>query len=205
MSKISLSDFFRYYKHGNVNQMEAVCLLESQLPVSLLQDDSAWVKKYREPEPVAPPTEGKTSAKGRQLISDFEGCRLDAYICPAGVVTIGVGHTGPDVHMGQHISQAEADSLLAKDLQRFEEAVDRIIKVPFNQDEFDATVSFAFNTGEGALAGSTFTRRINAGENKPTCFQQEFPKWVNGSNGPLPGLVRRRDAEVKLAVNGQYP
>ena len=204
MPDIRLIDFFVHYK-GTAEQKEAVQLLQSAMPETLKRDKSAWVVKYREKPPAAPPTEGKTSAKGRQLISDFEGCRLDAYICPAGVVTIGVGHTGPDVHMGQHISQAEADSLLAKDLQRFEEAVDRIINVPFNQDEFDATVSFAFNTGEGALAGSTFTRRINAGEDKPTCFKQEFPKWVNGSNGPLPGLVRRRDAEVKLAVNGQYP
>ena len=69
------------------------------------------------------------------------------------------------------------------------------------QQEFDAIVSFTFNTGSGALSDSTFRKRINNGENKAQCFREEFPKWVNGSNGPLPGLVRRRDAEVELATS----
>ena len=205
MSKISLTDFFKYFDNDNVNQREAVVLLESMMPKTLLVDKSAWVLKYREPEPVP---EGKTSAKGRQLITEFEGCRLTAYPDPGtggDPWTIGVGHTGAEVCPGMTISQQQADDYLASDLMRFEDAVSRIIKVPFTQDEFDATVSFTFNTGEGALAGSTFTRRINAGEDKPTCFKEEFPKWVNGGNGPMPGLVRRRDAEVKLAVTGQYP
>ena len=77
----------------------------------------------------------------------------------------------------------------------------RLIEVPFTQHEFDATVSFTYNVGEGALSSSTFRRRINAGEDKPTVFREEFPKWVNGANGPLPGLVRRRDAEVELATS----
>jgi lysozyme len=98
------------------------------------------------------------------------------------------------------ITEEYAEELLRKDLKRFEDAVKRIIKVDLTQQEFDAVVSFAFNVGAGALEHSTFTRRINAGEIKPLCFQQEFPKWVNGSNGPLPGLVRRREAEVTLAT-----
>ena len=114
---------------------------------------------------------------------------------------MGYGHCGPDVHEGMTITEAEAEALLVSDLKRFEEAVSRIIIVPLTQHEFDAIVSFTFNCGVGALQESTFRRRINAGEGKPLCFKEEFPKWVQGSNGPLPGLVRRRDAEVELALS----
>jgi len=135
------------------------------------------------------------------LIKEFEGCQLKAYVCPAGVLTIGYGHTGPDVRPGMRITEAEAERLLKEDLKRFEQSVTRLITVPFTQHEFDATVSFTFNVGTGSLEHSTFKRRINTGESKPLCFQEEFPKWVNGSDGPLPGLVRRREAEIKLALN----
>ena len=97
------------------------------------------------------------------------------------------------------ITEDEAELLLKEDLGRFEQSVTRLITVPLTQHEFDAIVSFTFNVGAGALEQSTFRRRINSGENKGKCFQEEFPKWVNGPNGPLPGLVRRREAEVDLA------
>jgi len=117
------------------------------------------------------------------------------------VLTIGYGHTGTDVRPGMKITEAEAERLLKKDLYRFEMSVISLIKPRLTQEEFDAIVSFAFNVGAGALEHSTFRRRINAGESKPLCFKEEFPKWVNGSDGPLAGLVRRREAEVKLATN----
>ena len=126
--------------------------------------------------------------------------RLDAYICPAGILTIGYGHTGPDVYRGLTITEEKAEQLLVQDLHRFERAAREQIAVTLTQHEFDAIVSFTYNTGEGALSSSTFRRRMNAGDNKATCFREEFPKCVNGSNGPLPGLVRRRDAEVELAT-----
>ena len=116
------------------------------------------------------------------------------------MLTIGYGHTGPDVYESMMISELEAEDLLRKDLVRFEDAVNSLITVEVTQSEFDAIVSFAFNCGVGALEDSTFRKRINSGESKPLCFQQEFPKWVNGANGPLPGLVRRREAEVHLAT-----
>jgi len=114
------------------------------------------------------------------------------------VATCCVGHTGPEVKMGQTYTQSQCDQLLAADLKRFEEAVVELIDVPFTQNEFDATVSFAFNCGSGALADSTFRRRINAGENKAQVFREEFPRWTSGG---MAGLVRRRDAEVSLAVS----
>ena len=135
----------------------------------------------------------------------FEGVELTAYVCPAGVLTIGCGHTGPDVYEGQQITQAVANQLLRDDLDRFEKAVQKLITVSLTQAEFDACVSFAYNCGEGSLAESTFRKRMNAGEDKATCFREEFPKWCKGANGPLPGLVRRREAEIKLAVDNQFP
>ena len=119
--------------------------------------------------------------------------------------TIGFGHYGPDVYEGQQITQAVANQLLRDDLERFEEAVRSLVTVELNQGEFDAIVSFTYNSGEGALFESTFRKRINAGEDKALCFREEFPKWVNGYDGPLPGLVKRRDAEVKLACLGIFP
>ena len=144
----------------------------------------------------------KISNTGLQLILHFEGVELTAYVCPAGVLTIGCGHTGPDVYEGQQITQAVANQLLRDDLDRFEKAVVDLIDVPLDQCEFDALCSFSFNVGTGALADSTLRRRLNAGEDKATVFAEELPRWTN--NG-LAGLVRRRDAEVKLANTGQFP
>lgn len=135
------------------------------------------------------------SQAGIALIREFEGCKLSAYVCPAGVLTIGVGSTGPHVKPGMTITQAEADALLLKDLVRFEAAVNNLAKINLTQGMYDALVSFAFNCGEGALAESTLLRRLNAGDDPCAVAKQEFPRWTNGG---LAGLVRRRDAEVKL-------
>ena len=142
-----------------------------------------------------------TSAEGISLIKSFEGLMLTSYYCSSGVLTIGYGSTGAHVREGMTITEAEAERLLKKDLQRFEDAVNRLIEAELTQHEFDAIVSFTFNVGTGALQDSTFRRRMNAGEDKQRCFAEEFPKWVNGSGGPLPGLVRRRTCEVQLAAS----
>lgn len=105
------------------------------------------------------------------------------------------------MYEGLVITEERAWQLLVEDLHRFEKAVRDIITVPLIQHEFDAIVSFTFNVGIGALKSSTFCRRINSGEDKATCFKEEFPRWNKGNNGPLPGLVRRRDAEVELALS----
>ena len=144
----------------------------------------------------------KISNTGIQLIISFEGCELAAYRCSAGQLTIGVGHCGPDVYEGQQITQVVANQLLRDDLDRFEKAVVELIDPPLDQAEFDATVSFAFNVGTGALADSTFRRRLNAGEDKATVFVEELPRWDNGG---LAGLVRRRAAEVRLANEKVWP
>lgn len=144
----------------------------------------------------------RTSTQGIELIQEFEGLEQTAYPDPGtggDPWTIGYGHTGPDVYPGMWISKLQAKELLAQDLGRFENAVEGLIDVELNQNEFDALVSFTFNVGEGALGDSTLRRRLNAGEDKCPVFQQELPRWVNGANGPMPGLVRRREAEAELA------
>ena len=147
----------------------------------------------------------KTSAAGKKLIVDFEGLRLDAYICPSGVPTIGVGHTGTDVTMGTRVTEAHAMRLLEQDLAKFEEAVGRLISIKLTQPQFDALVSFAFNCGAGALEESTLRKRLNAGEDPNTVAKEELPKWCKGPSGPLAGLVRRRTAEVNLFCSGDKP
>jgi GH24 family phage-related lysozyme (muramidase) len=146
----------------------------------------------------------KTSSAGHDLIKEFEGLELTAYPDPGtggDPWTIGYGHTGPEVKPGLVISIEQAGALLKKDLARFEEAVNTLITVELNQYEFDALVSFAYNCGWFALEDSTLRKRLNAGEAKCSVFKEELPKWVNGGNGPMPGLVRRREAEAQLACS----
>jgi GH24 family phage-related lysozyme (muramidase) len=138
----------------------------------------------------------KISQKGLQLIKDFEGLELKAYVCPAGVLTIGYGSTGSHVKPGMTITPEEAEVLLQKDLGRFEEAVNRLVKVPLTQGQYDALVSFAFNCGTGAFAESTLLRLLN--EKDYTGAANQFKRWTNDG---LEGLVRRRKAEETLFLS----
>ena len=113
------------------------------------------------------------------------------------MLTIGYGHTS-SVYEGQTITEQDAEELLRKDLMWFEQEVCRLINGPLTQQEFDAIVSFTFNVGSGALADSTFRRRMNTGEPKALCFREEFIRWTSGG---MPGLIRRRDAEIELATS----
>ena len=137
----------------------------------------------------------RLSADGIELIKRHEGLRLKAYRCPADVPTIGYGST-LGVQMGDEITQAQAVELLMADIERFEDAVDRLVEVPINQHQYDALVSFAFNLGSGALGGSTLLRKLNAGDYDGAAA--EFDRWVNAGGRPLPGLVKRRAQERAL-------
>lgn len=138
----------------------------------------------------------RTGRYGIKLIKHFEGCRLVGYRDPVGVPTIGWGHTGPDVWIGKHISQAQADRLLAEDLEYFEDAVNDLVTVPLSQFEFDALVSFAYNAGTGSLASSTLLRKLNRGNRRSV--PRQLMRWVYAGGTVFQGLVRRRRAEGKL-------
>ena len=146
----------------------------------------------------------KTSQAGIDLIKEFEGFRCDAYLCPAGVWTIGYGHT-VGVKPGDYVSRERGEEMLREDLRYYEDAVNDLVTVSLSQNEFDALVSFTYNLGVGALGESTLRKRLNTGEPKCPVFQQELPKWVKAGNETLPGLVRRREAEVELACSSVTP
>lgn len=139
--------------------------------------------------------------QGIQLVKSFEGCFLNAYLCPAKVWTIGYGSTkytnGKSVKQGDKITQQEAETLLSDTLDEFSKGVSKLIKVELNDNQFSALVSFAFNLGVGALSKSTLLKKVNANPNDKT-IEQEFMKWVNAGGKKLNGLVRRRTAESKL-------
>ena len=126
-------------------------------------------------------------------IIEFEGCKLTAYKCPAGVWTIGVGHT-KGVKQGQTITKAQAISLLKGDLLPCENYVNNL-GVCKTQGQFDALMDFSFNLGTAALGRSTLLKYIRA--KKPEQYiREEFAKWVNSNGMRLKGLVIRRQWEA---------
>ena len=137
----------------------------------------------------------RTNAAGLKIIKDAEGLRLNAYKCPAGIWTIGYGHTGPDVHPGLTITSERATELLAADLARFELAVSSLCPVT-TDNQFAALVSFAYNLGAGALKGSTLCRLHNEGRYVEAAAQ--FQRWNKAAGQVLPGLTKRRAAEAAL-------
>ena len=131
------------------------------------------------------------------LVKKFEGCKLKAYRCPAGICTIGYGHTSaagnPLVNDGMTITQEQANTILAADLVKFEQAVEALLKQPVTQEQFDVLVDFAYNAGVGALRSSTLLKKVNAAQFDDV--PAELMKWTKGGGKVLAGLVRRRQAE----------
>ncbi|MFK5596847.1 lysozyme [Methylobacterium sp. HMF5984] len=137
----------------------------------------------------------RTSTTGIDLIKSFEHMELTAYKCPAGVWTLGYGTTS-GIKPGMTCTEAQAIEMFKKDLIKFENGVNQLVKVALNQNQFDALVSFAYNCGEHALGGSTLLKKVNAGDY--TGASKEFGKWNKGGGKILAGLTRRRAAESKL-------
>ena len=140
----------------------------------------------------------RTSRKGIEFIKAHEGLRLDAYLCPAGVPTIGYGHTH-GVKMGDRITEEQAERLLIGDLAVAERGVNRY-GFDLTQNQFDALVSFVYNIGAGNFRSSTLLKRLKDNPNDPD-IEYQFRRWVYGGGKVLPGLVRRRKDEAKLYFN----
>ena len=155
----------------------------------------------------------KMSQEGiNKLLKPFEGCKLVSYRCPAGIWTIGIGHTSaaglPDVMAGLKITEDQANSILKADLVKFESYVNAMVKVPLSQNQYDVLVDVAYNIGPAALKNSTLLKRVNAKEFDKV--PDELLKWTKGGGKILPGLVRRRHAEIawwneSLADDDQEP
>ncbi|TWA71935.1 GH24 family phage-related lysozyme (muramidase) [Azospirillum baldaniorum] len=134
------------------------------------------------------------------LARNAEGLYLSAYLCPAGVPTIGYGHTA-GVKMGQRITASQAENYLLEDMTAAAAQVDKLVKVPLTDRQRGALASFVMNLGQGSLASSTLLRLLNAKASAESVADQ-FPRWVyatvNGVKTELPGLVKRRAAERAL-------
>ena len=142
----------------------------------------------------------KISKAGLNLIKEFEGIRLESYKCPAGIWTLGIGHTSaagpPEVKPGMKITLQEAYDILNRDLDQYENAVNKYVKVPLTQNQFDALVGFVYNVGVGAFQKSTLLKKLNAGQY--SAVPGELMKWTKAGGKELAGLVRRRRAEAAL-------
>lgn len=139
-----------------------------------------------------------TSEQGVKMIASFEGCRLVAYRDVAGVPTIGFGHVA-GVQMGDVITKEQAINMLKKDLKKFEKHVNGYNKIyNFNQNEFDALVSFAYNIGNIKQLTASGTR-------SKTQIAAKMLLYVKAGGKRIPGLVNRRQKERNLFVTGGYP
>ena len=143
----------------------------------------------------------KISQEGLSLIKKFEGLRLKAYKCSANVLTIGYGHTG-GVKETDKITLEEADSLLEKDIAKFEEYVSDNVMVKLNQSQFDALVAWTFNLGPGNLRESTMLKKLNNQEYESVPF--EMRRWNKAGGKTLDGLIRRREAESLLFESKEW-
>ena len=203
MPEIHLEDFFRYYS-GTVEQKEAVQLLQSSMPESLLRDKSAWVVKYREkpeaPASVVPP-------QCLDIIAEFEGFRSDPYLCPAGIPTIGYGATyypdGRKVQLSDpSVTEAQGRELLASMVEKDFWGV-LSTTIPYwgemNDNQRSALTSFGYNLGArfyGSPGFSTISAVLTdrAWSEVPGALML----YVNPGTAYEAGLRRRRTAEAEL-------
>lgn len=139
--------------------------------------------------------------RNEEMIKKHEALRLKAYMpTPNDVPTIGWGHT-KGVRMGDVITKAQAQKFFEEDVAWAVEAVNKRVKVPLNQNQFDALVSWTFNVGAGAMASSTLVRKLNAGNYE--AVRTELPRWNKQKGKTLRGLTKRRAEEVELFFSEQ--
>ena len=146
----------------------------------------------------------KTGERGLALIKEFEGCKLSAYQCPAGIWTIGIGSThygdGTPVTKNRTLpTEKAAIALLAATIGQFEKAVNAM-GVELTQNEFDALVCLCYNIGAGNFLKSTLVKMLKAGDDKAEIAKQ-FLRWDKAGGKPLAGLTRRRNAEAELFLS----
>jgi GH24 family phage-related lysozyme (muramidase) len=143
----------------------------------------------------------KTGERGLKLIKEFEGCKLKAYQCPAGIWTIGIGSThygdGTPVTKNRTLpNEGAAIALLAATIGQYEKAVNAT-GVELTQNEYDALVCLCYNIGAGNFFKSTLVKMLKAGDDKAEIAKQ-FLRWDKAGGKPLAGLTRRRNAEAEL-------
>jgi lysozyme len=143
----------------------------------------------------------RINAEGEAFIKQWEGLRLEAYRCSAGVWTIGYGHT-TQAYEGMRISKAEAERLLRLDLALFEAEVSRAVDVKLTDNQFSALVSWTYNIGVKAMRTSTLIRKLNAGDFG--AVPGELARWNKIKGNVSQGLSNRRAAEAGLWARGSF-
>lgn len=133
------------------------------------------------------------------LVMLYEGTVLQSYRDPIGIITACVGHTGPELRMGQKYTRQQCEDMLYGDLLKHTVALD-CIKQPMADEQKAAFLSFAFNVGNKAFCDSTLARKANAGDMPGACA--ELSRWTRAGGRELPGLVKRRAAERELCEGG---
>ena len=133
------------------------------------------------------------------LVMLYEGTVLQSYRDPIGIITACVGHTGPELRMGQRYTRQQCEDMLYGDLLKHAQALD-CIKRPMTDGQKAAFLSFAFNVGNKAFCDSTLARKANAGDMPGACA--ELSRWTRAGGRELPGLVKRRAAERELCERG---
>lgn len=142
----------------------------------------------------------KISDRGLEIIKEFEGFRARAYVCPAGIWTIGYGHTR-GVKAGDVVTPEQATEMLRQDVAEAEDVVQDLIVVPISQYQFDALVSLVYNIGSGNFFNSTIRRLINEGCEDENRLRHAWCMWKRAGGVTLSGLMRRREVEFKLFTN----
>lgn len=134
---------------------------------------------------------------GRALIQSYEKCVLSAYLpTPDDKWTVGWGHTGADVYEGLEWTQEQADLAFTLDVQWVENCVNKAVRIPLSQSEFDACASLCFNIGCSAFSGSTLVKLLNNGDYEGA--RAEFGRWNRQAGKVLAGLTDRREKEAQL-------
>lgn len=130
------------------------------------------------------------------LVKQFEGRKLVAYKCPAGIWTCGYGSTGPDIVQGVTWTIWQAEDRLKTDLVKFTKAVDAMVTVDLTDNQRAALISFSYNVGTGALKASTLLALLNQGKTDEAA--EQFLKWNKANGRVMVGLTTRRAAEMEL-------
>jgi len=204
MSTIQLRDAAKHFKMLP-HQLAAWDWLQEQLPADAISQFADLYRADPLPKQTLPPAWLGPSLK---IIKKWEGCRLEAYQCPAGVPTIGYGSTrlidGP-VRMSDKITQEMADEMLQNEVENlFAPGVFTLLPMAkkWRPEQQAAIISFAYNVGLGALEESTLRKRLLAGEDANKVVIEELPRWNKAGSKVLEGLVNRRKDEVQLFTGG---
>jgi lysozyme len=223
MARIDLHNFFKFYDEKNPNHVKAVQWLEDNLPVKYLEDNIDWAEIYRGKKGNAAPASTSSAAAsvvggddvpqmGIKLVKEFEGCRLNAYPDPLSgglPITIGWGSTrnknGQPFHMGDSITQAEADELLIEEAKHH--FLPALRKIPHWNEMSDgkrgALLSFAYNLGAGFYGGDNFNTITRVLKNKEwDKVPDALYLYRNPGSNVEAGLARRRKAEGEAWKKG---